>query len=275
MLIRGEATLSAPMLAETPRPLLAEEIYQHPKMGRMPKYSNVYRISDQVVAKFGPRVHQGEAETLRLLERQGIPAPKVLDAYVEPTTGYYLILMEYVEGTALDLAFDSFSELEKETVVRQLKGHINRLRSTSGNFIGSFDQANVKDAFFSNPCQSGPYQTEEEFVDGLVGSLKARGGEGQWTELIAAFIKALPKHSPCYPLTNGDLNPRNILVRGTEVVAILDWSQAGFYPEHWEFVKACLWDLESCFFTEGLVWRILTPYVLELGALAHARDLIW
>ena len=38
--------------------------------------------------------------------------------------------------------------------------------------------------------------------------------------------------------THGDIAPRNIIVRGDTVVALLDWEQAGWYPEHWEMVKA-------------------------------------
>ena len=38
-------------------------------------------------------------------------------------------------------------------------------------------------------------------------------------------------------LTHGDLQPRNILVYGTEVIGIIDWELSGWYPEYWEFVK--------------------------------------
>lgn len=54
-------------------------------------------------------------------------------------------------------------------------------------------------------------------------------------------------------MTHGDLHPRNIMVkwevdgRGSapdqteskiRVTAPLDWELSGWYPEHWEFVKA-------------------------------------
>ena len=38
--------------------------------------------------------------------------------------------------------------------------------------------------------------------------------------------------------THGDLAPRNILVKGGEVVALIDWEESGWFPEHWEFIKA-------------------------------------
>jgi aminoglycoside phosphotransferase (APT) family kinase protein len=38
-------------------------------------------------------------------------------------------------------------------------------------------------------------------------------------------------------LTHGDISPRNILVQGSKVVAILNWEMSGHYPEYWDYVK--------------------------------------
>ncbi len=41
--------------------------------------------------------------------------------------------------------------------------------------------------------------------------------------------------------THGNLNPQNIVIStgpSPRVVAVLDWSQAGWYPAYWEFCKA-------------------------------------
>lgn len=34
-----------------------------------------------------------------------------------------------------------------------------------------------------------------------------------------------------FVLTHGDLSPRNIMVDGSKVTGIVDWDNAGFYPE--------------------------------------------
>jgi thiamine kinase-like enzyme len=34
------------------------------------------------------------------------------------------------------------------------------------------------------------------------------------------------------------LNPANILVRGQEVVALIDWEFSGWYPHYWEYTSA-------------------------------------
>ncbi|KAF1953235.1 hypothetical protein CC80DRAFT_420529, partial [Byssothecium circinans] len=53
-----------------------------------------------------------------------------------------------------------------------------------------------------------------------------------------------PKSSPCdeYVFRHGDLARHNIMVdAGLDVVAIVDWETAGFYPESWEHR---LWELD-------------------------------
>lgn len=39
-------------------------------------------------------------------------------------------------------------------------------------------------------------------------------------------------------MTHNDLDPRNILIQGSWVVALLDWELSGYYPEYWEYCKA-------------------------------------
>ena len=44
--------------------------------------------------------------------------------------------------------------------------------------------------------------------------------------------------------SHGDLHLSNIIVSGSpgcrSIAAILDWEQAGWYPEHWEYCKALI-----------------------------------
>ncbi|TDL20692.1 hypothetical protein BD410DRAFT_363616 [Rickenella mellea] len=50
-------------------------------------------------------------------------------------------------------------------------------------------------------------------------------------------------HTKAHPLvlTHNDLFPRNIMVSGTNVTAILDWECAGWFPSHWEYCKCVNW----------------------------------
>jgi aminoglycoside phosphotransferase (APT) family kinase protein len=38
-------------------------------------------------------------------------------------------------------------------------------------------------------------------------------------------------------LTHGDLTPRNIIVQDCKIAGLIDWEDAGWYPEYWEYVK--------------------------------------
>ena len=37
--------------------------------------------------------------------------------------------------------------------------------------------------------------------------------------------------------THGDLLPKNIMVQGSTVTALIDWAEGGFYPEFWEYCR--------------------------------------
>lgn len=53
-------------------------------------------------------------------------------------------------------------------------------------------------------------------------------------------------------LTHGDLHRGNIIVSSTsppQILAIVDWAQAGWYPDYWEYCKACF---TACYSGE---WR--------------------
>lgn len=77
-------------------------------------------------------------------------------------------------------------------------------------------------------------------------------------------------------MSHGDISPRNILVRGTKVVAILDWEMSGFYPEYWDYVKSVYkpaW--ESGCIKDKVAERILPPYYAELAVMLHVHNMTW
>ncbi|KAG9694574.1 hypothetical protein KCU95_g5652, partial [Aureobasidium melanogenum] len=57
--------------------------------------------------------------------------------------------------------------------------------------------------------------------------------------------------------THADLNPGNILVRGQDVVAIIDWEFAGWYPHQWEYTSAWYANLTR------MGWQDDLPHFLE------------
>lgn len=109
--------------------------------------------------------------------------------------------------------------------------------------LGSVNRGPVQDTYFSPDYHQGPFFSAREFHD--------------FTQFVAAYWLPMEKRPPepyrdmlpdtariC--LTHGDLNLANILiVRSLDetrvtVSGIVDWEQAGWYPEYWEYCKAMI-----------------------------------
>lgn len=111
--------------------------------------------------------------------------------------------------------------------------------------------------------------------------------QGQANSLIARGVTAnggayYSWGNPCdscqagnFVLTHGNLEPTNILVGAADgrLAAVVDWDEAGFYPEYWEYAKAAMWNND--FFGECLMREVLTPFDNELSALLLAKNIIW
>lgn len=77
----------------------------------------------------------------------------------------------------------------------------------------------------------GPFDTEAEVNDFVLDLLR-----GTPAPVKAALAGSLRTGSRVV-FTHADITPRNILVQVDRVQALLDWEYAGWYPEHWEYVK--------------------------------------
>ncbi|KAL8392187.1 hypothetical protein RB595_002394 [Gaeumannomyces hyphopodioides] len=264
------------------------------KLGCMPEHSEVYLVDRTRVLKTGPDVTPQEAGTLRYLyENTGVPVPEVLDFGTDPETGHHYILMERVDGEPLDLVWDILDDETKAKVVAQIRTIFLDLRSIKDPEIcgfvpetdplgrplpGRYAKAGVTDNFFARP--QGPFNSEGGLLHALAAHLQLRGGPAScWLDrVVLPLLFSMPAHPPLMVLTHGELNAKNILVgRDGTVTALLDWSQSGFYPAYWEFVKAFFGDVES----SVLVRDNVVPHVLdrrydaELAVMLLAKDIIW
>ncbi|KAF8148198.1 kinase-like domain-containing protein [Crassisporium funariophilum] len=203
--------------------------------------SNTWRIGLRTLAKIGRHVDFFEAETMRYVaEHTTIPVPKVHDFW--SCKGVKYITMDFVEGVALDEALYDMSEGTRQYVVQQLKGYVAQLRalpppvdggvsSISGGYLR--DQARVGMEIY------GPFKTHDDFHMFL-----RAGHDLEATDKFLTADKISTTHGPsrryATKLTHGDLASRNILVKmdGT-VTAILDWECSGWFPEYWEYTRAC------------------------------------
>ncbi|RBQ70446.1 hypothetical protein FVER14953_12260 [Fusarium verticillioides] len=244
------------------------------KNGYKLAFSPVYRIDPWTVVKTHTRM--AEAETMRFIRANTlIPVPEVQNAYRDDTTGHTVLIMDYVEGKMLKDAWPAYSEAERESVISQLRGYMAQLRGFKGDFIGCIDGTACNDQYFcEDPEGYGPYKTEQDFNQGIVKAMK-RDNENGFTEWrCPVWLSVMKDHD--IVLTHGDFDPRNILVQGDKVVAILDWEMSGYYPTYWEYGKALLRpEWESVWSRSKAVDKILEPFHNELAVMWSSNDVLY
>lgn len=66
---------------------------------------------------------------------------------------------------------------------------------------------------------------------------------------VRELIKQQDQDDDKWPLvfTHGDLSRLNILARGDDIVGIIDWETAGWYPSYWEYTTACQVNPQNSF----------------------------
>ncbi|RYP13895.1 hypothetical protein DL766_009794 [Monosporascus sp. MC13-8B] len=87
----------------------------------------------------------------------------------------------------------------------------------------------------------GPFASADEFHkqlrDGIDLETHYEDVPEDLQELFAFHKQSFPKPV----LMHGDLSSLNVLVQGDEVVGIIDWETAGWFPPYWEYV--CAWNV--------------------------------
>lgn len=236
----------------------------------------VCKIDSSTIVKSGSSVRISEAETMKFIRsRTTIPVPQVHDAYTDEESGMVRIVMEYIPGDSLDAVWDTYNDLQKESVIAQLRGYMGELREIKSDFIGSIDGTWCNDHYFDDdPEGYGPFPNEAEFKQGIVKALKTARPEDWVGFTCDIFLEVMKGHE--IVLTHNDLDPRNILVRGSEVVALLDWELSGYYPEYWEYCKAMRrpkW--ESGWVRDRALEKAIRPYRAELSVIWNTTEIIW
>ncbi|KAK0719269.1 kinase-like domain-containing protein [Lasiosphaeris hirsuta] len=223
------------------RELSQEELTRE---GRFMKASYTYKIDGKTVIKTGPCTRMAEAEALKLVrDRTTISVPEVYDVYTDEKSGMLRIVMEYIKGDTLRYAWDDFTPEDKESVISQLRGFVEQLREIKGSFIGSVDGSRCLEHCFEKADDtSGPFADESKFNEGIIKALKRMKSLTNEHLKLAEDLFRMFMTGHETVLTYNDLDGINILVRGSKVVALLDWDRCGYYPDYWEYCTAMRWS---------------------------------
>jgi aminoglycoside phosphotransferase (APT) family kinase protein len=208
----------------------------------------------QRIGKYGRR---NEANVLRAVAAYtSIPVPRILDERFDSKKGSSYLVMEVADGYALEDAWTHLGSEKKQKVKNQLACYIEQLRELPRHLVR--EPPMMTDRFFWPRCQVSDSrfraaESDREFIDKLVGTLERTTCvyEDLWPDQVFDMLRSLPTGNGLV-FTHGNLDPTNILIdEDANIVSILDWSQAGFYPVYWEYVKAHLWDFETEFVRAG------------------------
>ncbi|KAJ5269678.1 hypothetical protein N7505_005436 [Penicillium chrysogenum] len=175
---------------------------------------------------------RAEAHALDMVEKfTQIPAPRPIDVLETPDASY--LLMTRVPGLPIGHLLHAMTDEQMENVVFDLKRYIAQMRAIP-NQVSKFQICNSAGGGILDwripDSQSGNlrFQTEADFHNFLTREMTDD------TRRCAAKSHAL---SHAIVFTHGDLNPRNILAENGNITGIVDWENAGFFPEYWEYTK--------------------------------------
>ncbi|KAI0834312.1 kinase-like protein [Hypoxylon sp. FL0890] len=223
-------------------------------------------ISKHLIVKSDPFVHLTEAATMVFVAKNtSIPVPRVHCSFVYKNRTY--IVMERIQGDDLGRVWKFLSDADLESIIAQLRRMLQELRAIQpppNTGVESCVGGSLQDSRMtrSRP-RFGPFKTIQDFHLWLRDGLKLedfpngfpdRDDSHDWEDFKEMAIRQdRPWSGPVF--THGDLNPSNIFVRGNQVVGIIDWEFAGWYPPYWEYTSACYIPYQ--------VWRDTVPKFLD------------
>ncbi|KAH7885044.1 kinase-like domain-containing protein [Phlebopus sp. FC_14] len=227
--------------------------------------------------KFGGTTVLSEAKTLWAIRRifgDQVPVPEVYGWCQD--NGQVFIYMELVDGLTLKERWPSLSQEDQKAICNEIAGIVHSLgtleQPPDDRFIGSITRQGLTDMTFyhiftTTGERPGPFTSLAAFHDyfarvdsqpddtsemcradirnELSGELTYADLEPKSTRVLLmgrADMREMLKGNLSVKFTHGDLYPENIMVSSNDpprVIAIIDWGQAGWLPEPWEYCKAC------------------------------------
>lgn len=234
--------------------------------------ARVLSIGPRIVVKIAPSLDLDEMRNLQYVHQHvpAVPAPQCLGAFRSGRLSYFW--MSRAEGVTLESVWPDLSCTLKRSVQQQLNAILIDLRATRRSKgtvssddggdkprIGSFGSGVCKDVRIKERVCPRAVYDEADFNDFLchdpVGTVQT----------VTRMARASMRDDHQIVMTHGDLHPRNIMVllddetkesslaaaaaetdaaardndsRRIRITALIDWENSGWYPEHWEFVKA-------------------------------------
>ncbi|KAJ8116076.1 hypothetical protein OPT61_g2420 [Boeremia exigua] len=168
---------------------------------------------------------QLESDTIRFVNgRTEIPTPVVIHSWIDREYDRSFLIVEAVEGVTLDQAWSTMPPDTQVHVAQEVANYCKALSSATSNRLETSDGKGVVEPFLTRP-----HNDEPSWKPQLLGPYTA---EELSAYLGGEFLVGFESEEFLY--YHADLDPKNIIIndRG-QVVAILDWESAAFYPSFW------------------------------------------
>ncbi|KAH0370272.1 kinase-like protein, partial [Aureobasidium melanogenum] len=208
-------------------------------------------LTSDLCVKYGSRLDVVEAQTMLFIAKHtSIPVPKIYFAFTDDECTY--ILMERVHGQPAVWGWVHRSDASKQRVLEGLKKMILEMRSLTpqSNAICSVSGGSLYDLRIPMmTTRFGPFDSVREFHNYL------RNNTQTGSNACDEFLRLVSLHSQDWgrpTFTHGDLSSLNILVRGDDVVGIIDWETAGWYPPYWEYTTGCQVNPQNPFWRDEI-----------------------
>lgn len=226
-----------------------------------PRKGRILVMSPWLCIKYGDRVDLSEASAMHFIaQHTSVPVPKVHCAFTHGDNTY--IVMEYIKGEPIAQGWVYRSEESKAKIHSQLKEFIREMRRIPppGPGVSNRDGGSLFDPRIPVPTwRFGPFTSITAFHEFLHDGLRPSPNVDQEVnDLIAQHDGPWPP--PIF--THGDLSSLNILVKRDQVVGIVDWETAGWFPSYWEYTTACQVNPQNSFWIKEIN-KFLDPFPAE------------
>ncbi|GBE87271.1 Protein kinase-like domain protein [Sparassis crispa] len=218
-----------------------EEVFSAPVLSKKDG-SVVAKVTELLVVKYGRRVFPREVAAIRYVSAHtSIPVPQIRGTYKYDSQFFFF--MDFMPGRSLDEVWPEMTPAAKSILVEQLRDHYSRLKSLTGTYIGGLGRTPAFDIVFENlkSDDRGPFSSVTAFHDALYRAFKVciDRNSPDYPAFLVRGIRRMLKDNYAVHFCHGDLKPRNVVVSEKgDLVSVLSWGRAGFWPAYWEWLKA-------------------------------------
>lgn len=226
-------------------------------------YGSVVRIGPTTVMKYRTTVQ--EARALQFVNAHpSIPSPQFYKIMLR-TNGSLCLFMEYIRAPELERIWTHLNASQRRIVLEQLKAILKTMRCLH-NPVGHLIQTCDESAIIDDPFVIEPFKGTVAAFHDMQGvtyireKLRHKFSEAECSSIDACAERGL-KNTYQVKFTHGDFAPRNILIspKTLNIVALVDWEHAGWWPEYWEYTRVYFcnqgWEEWQKVFQEDIIER--------------------